>query len=75
MDYILHRLFQYFNFQQSILDGKNIDVPKLMDTWIMQMGYPVVRFDYNRKLGVLNLSQTHFLMDENADVTRSSPFK
>ena len=44
--------------------GLDIDVTKVMNTWIHQMGYPVVKFEYtNSKLDVC---QSHFLIDPEA---------
>ncbi|XP_077329964.1 aminopeptidase N-like [Lithobates pipiens] len=49
----------------------NNKVSDIMDTWVLQMGFPVVTVDTT--LGVL--SQRHFLLDPDSVVTRPSPFE
>lgn len=53
----------------------NISLPAsledIMNRWILQMGFPVVTID--TKTG--SISQKHFLLDKNAQVTTQSPFK
>lgn len=44
---------------------------EIMNHWILQMGFPVVTI--NTKTG--SISQKHFLLDKNAQVTTHSPFK
>lgn len=46
------------------------DVKTIMDRWILQMGFPVITLD--TKTG--NVSQKHFLLDRDSNVTRPSDF-
>lgn len=46
-------------------------VHNIMNTWILQMGFPVVTI--NTDTG--NVTQMHFLLDPESNVTTSSPFK
>ncbi|XP_020820815.1 aminopeptidase N [Phascolarctos cinereus] len=47
-----------------------VSVQEIMDRWILQMGFPVLKLDTTT--GVL--SQQHFLLDPTSNVTRSSQF-
>lgn len=42
-----------------------------MDRWILQMGFPLITVD--TKTG--DISQQHFLLDPDPNVTRPSEFK
>ncbi|KAJ8035811.1 Aminopeptidase N [Holothuria leucospilota] len=42
------------------------DVKKIMDTWTLQMGYPVINITRNDKM--LTATQSHFLIDPNSEV-------
>uniref|UniRef100_A0A8C2X9K7 Aminopeptidase n=1 Tax=Cyclopterus lumpus TaxID=8103 RepID=A0A8C2X9K7_CYCLU len=46
-------------------------VKNIMNTWVLQMGFPVVTI--NTTTGVV--SQEHFLLDPDSEVTAVSPFK
>ena len=48
----------------------------MMDTWTLQMGYPVLTFT-EKNGSVYTVSQERFLYDRNANVTskHNSPFK
>uniref|UniRef100_A0A3Q2YZT4 Aminopeptidase n=1 Tax=Hippocampus comes TaxID=109280 RepID=A0A3Q2YZT4_HIPCM len=46
-------------------------VHNIMNTWVLQMGFPVVTI--NATTGVI--SQKHFLLDPDSEVTAPSPFK
>uniref|UniRef100_A0AAQ4RQ15 Aminopeptidase n=1 Tax=Gasterosteus aculeatus aculeatus TaxID=481459 RepID=A0AAQ4RQ15_GASAC len=46
-------------------------VENIMNTWVLQMGFPVVTI--NTTSGVV--SQEHFLLDPDSEVTAVSPFK
>ena len=53
-----------------------MDVKTVMDTWTLQMGFPLVTI--KRKVGDPGkavATQKHFLLDPNANVTTQSPFK
>jgi aminopeptidase N len=41
-----------------------------MDRWILQMGFPVITVDTDSG----RISQEHFLLDSEANVTRPSEF-
>ena len=61
---------------QAIAEGSDINVPEVMDTWVLQMGYPVVTVNVNRQSGSAQISQKHFLMDDTKepDPKYPSPF-
>ena len=54
-----------FGFQQAQLDGKNLDVKAIMDTWTLQMNYPVVTLTQSDRDNV-KVTQTRFLRDRTA---------
>ncbi|CAH2274216.1 aminopeptidase N, partial [Pelobates cultripes] len=45
-------------------------VARIMDTWVLQMGFPVVTVDTTTGL----ITQKHFLLDPGSNVTRPSEF-
>ena len=45
-----------------------------MNTWIRQMGYPLVTAAIGDD-GMLHLTQKHFLLNPDQNVTRESPFE
>ncbi len=68
----------FFNisiYQQADEEGKAINVREVMNTWILQMGYPVVNFTLDRENNRITLTQKHFLIDPHAQVTKPSPYK
>ena len=40
---------------------------KIMDTWTLNMGYPLVSFD-RLDISTVNVSQKHFLIDPDSPV-------
>ncbi|CAM9811780.1 unnamed protein product [Lampetra fluviatilis] len=60
--------------QQQAVDKNNVNLPKtvkeIMDTWTLQMGYPVIKLDTSNG----KVTQNHFLIDPEAVVERPSPF-
>lgn len=52
-----------------------MDVKTIMDTWTLQMGFPVVTIKRVNKTNKGIARQKHFLLDPNAVVKESSPFK
>lgn len=52
-----------------------MDVKTIMDTWTLQMGFPVVTIKRVKKTNKAIAKQKHFLLDPNAVVKESSPFK
>lgn len=60
--------------QKSEEDGGNINVSAVMNTWILQMGYPVVTFDYEFGTNQIGISQQHYLLDPTLNVTQASPY-
>ncbi|XP_039989347.1 aminopeptidase N-like [Xiphias gladius] len=59
---------------QMAVDANGTQLPdtvhSIMNTWVLQMGFPVVTIDTNT--GVV--SQEHFLLDPDSEVTAPSPF-
>ncbi|ELU00955.1 hypothetical protein CAPTEDRAFT_209320 [Capitella teleta] len=60
--------------EQAKLEGKDIDVRGIMATWIRQMGYPVVNFTYDSATGDVKVTQEHFLLDRDQEMTTTSEF-
>lgn len=56
------------------VDASNVTLPRnvsdIMDTWVLQMGFPVVTIDTVNG----RLTQKHFLLDPESTVDRPSPF-
>ena len=52
-----------------------MDVKTIMDTWTLQMGFPVVTIKRVGNSDKATATQKHFLLDPNANVTVKSPFK
>ena len=52
-------------FKASNKSGSNIDVAEVMDTWTLQMGFPVVNVTEDG--GKIVLKQQRFLADPNAN--------
>ncbi|XP_069840571.1 aminopeptidase Ey-like [Dendropsophus ebraccatus] len=59
---------------QKVVDDKNVQlenkIEDIMNTWVLQMGFPVVTIDTTRGF----VEQKHFLLDPNATVTRPSDY-
>ncbi|OCT86838.1 aminopeptidase Ey [Xenopus laevis] len=47
-----------------------LTINQIMDTWVLQMGFPVVKID----TATGTVTQKHFLLDPDSVVTRPSPF-
>lgn len=66
--------FMFSDAQQAVDDAK-VDLPKsvqdIMNTWVLQMGFPVVTIDTASG----SVSQKHFLLDPDSIVTAPSPYK
>ena len=62
---------------QARTEGSDVSVPEVMDTWVLQMGYPVVTVNINRQSESAQISQKHFLMDDTKepDPKYPSPFR
>lgn len=62
------------HLQEAVDNQSAIQLPfpvrKIMDRWILQMGFPVITVD--TKTG--DISQQHFLLDSESTVTRPSEF-
>ena len=53
---------------QARMEGSDVSVPEVMDTWVLQMGYPVVTVNINRQSGSAQISHgKHFLMDDTKE--------
>ena len=66
----------YFYLKESCVQGSCKSVKQMMDTWTLQMGYPVLNI--TKKSGnKYTVSQERFLYDRKANVTSKykSPFK
>lgn len=48
-----------------------IDVKSVMDTWTLQMGYPVITVKKNKKEKYAILTQKHFLIDVDTKIQKS----
>ncbi|KAM3925883.1 aminopeptidase N-like [Leptodactylus fuscus] len=64
-----------WNHLQVAIDRNNFQlenqrIEAIMNTWILQMGFPVVTIDTTRGF----VEQKHFLLDPNATVTQPSEF-
>lgn len=63
-----------WNHLQTAVDNHKYPLPAsvstIMDRWILQMGFPVVTVDTTTG----TISQKHFLLDPQSNVTRPSPF-
>ena len=46
----------------------------IMDTWIIQQNYPLVKLTVNSDEQTLTVEQSHFLYDTNATLSEESPF-
>ncbi|XP_053575340.1 aminopeptidase N-like [Bombina bombina] len=64
----------WFHLQKAVEKHPSVTLPgrvsDIMDTWVLQMGFPVVTIDTTTG----NINQTHFLLDPDAVVTRPSPY-
>lgn len=61
--------------EASKLNGKDYNVSEIMSTWILQMGFPVVKVE--KSSSSYKLTQKRFLIDPNPDLSKSkftSPF-
>nr|CAD7453868.1 unnamed protein product [Timema tahoe] len=63
--------------EQLLLDSPDADlnVKTVMDTWINQMGYPVVTVTRNYSSASASVSQERFLIQRNPDSTDSHDYK
>ncbi|XP_066270939.1 thyrotropin-releasing hormone-degrading ectoenzyme-like [Branchiostoma lanceolatum] len=52
-------------------DGRNVQVKEVMDTWTLQMGFPVVTVTRDYSNGRVTVSQRHFLYDPEVNVSNS----
>jgi len=62
---------------QAHMDGalpKDLTVKKIMDTWTLQMGYPVVDVNFNAD-GTADLKQERFLLVKNENSTDKHDYK
>lgn len=53
-----------WHFQQSRTDGHPVNVKAVMDTWTLQMNYPLVTVTV--KNGMVNVKQSRFLKNKDA---------
>ncbi|XP_055335825.1 aminopeptidase N-like [Paramacrobiotus metropolitanus] len=74
--------FSYSNAEQDDLwrhlteagrqDGKYVDIKMVMDSWTLQMGYPVVTITQDHVNKLVKFYQQHFFLDNNATVEADS---
>ncbi|XP_035660881.1 aminopeptidase N-like [Branchiostoma floridae] len=63
---IQEQLWEEFT-QALAQDGQSdLNVKSMMDTWTLQMGYPVVTFTRDYSSGKMDVTQQHFLKDASA---------
>ena len=55
-----------FYLKASAADGDNVNVAEVMDTWTLQMGFPVVNVS-SRSGSEIILKQQRFLADPDAN--------
>lgn len=76
MEIFLNRT--YFSLLQASKDaGQNYNVTEVMNSWVLQMNFPVVNVDKMND-GTFKLSQSRFLRDKNPDLSKSkftSPYE
>eukprot|EP00058_Branchiostoma_floridae_P012543 XP_002598031.1 hypothetical protein BRAFLDRAFT_221575 [Branchiostoma floridae] len=53
-------------FTQVINGQSDLNVKSMMDTWTLQMGYPVITFTRDYSSGKMDVTQQHFLKDASA---------
>ena len=56
------------------MQSASIDVKEVMDTWTLQMGFPLVTIE-KRKDGKFLAKQEHFLVNPNVKPALESPYK
>lgn len=60
---------------QQAVKANNVSLPRpvydIMNRWVLQMGFPVVTIDTTTG----QVSQKHFLLDAESNVTVESPYK
>ncbi|XP_064646003.1 aminopeptidase N-like isoform X2 [Lineus longissimus] len=49
--------------QAALADNVNVNVTKVMNTWILQMGFPVITVTRDYVTGTAQATQKHFLVD------------
>ena len=66
----------FVNIKQAQLDKIPLPatVEEIMNTWTLQMGFPVINIKQTNNNSFI-ISQSHFLLDSSAKPTESSPYK
>ncbi|XP_048581683.1 glutamyl aminopeptidase-like [Nematostella vectensis] len=59
---------------EALGETSKTDVKTIMDTWTLQMGFPVVKVGRVGDSNKARLTQKHFLLDPGANVTIASPY-
>ncbi|XP_013180265.1 PREDICTED: glutamyl aminopeptidase-like isoform X2 [Papilio xuthus] len=67
---LLSSLEPYFK-----MDNPNLNLSYIMDTWIKQMGYPVLNVKFSGEPNTFVVTQTRFLLDPDAIQNDDSQFK
>jgi aminopeptidase N len=52
--------------------GQTVNVSRVMDTWTLQMGLPVVEVNYNGETGLATLRQKRFFGSQGAEKKAAS---
>lgn len=62
-------------FYRQAVTANNLSLPRhvneIMNRWVLQMGFPVVTID----TATGRVSQDHFLLDPDSEVTVKSPYR
>lgn len=81
----IHNYLDAYKFKNARTDdlwshlnevSKDIDVRTFMETWTLQMGYPMISVVVNKENKTLKFTQRRFLSDPEAQYDESSsPFR
>ena len=64
-------LVDLFFLQQLTSEGIPLDIEKIMNTWTLQMGYPVVTISRNGN--VAKVTQNYFRLDPSKEMSTKYP--
>lgn len=73
LNLITHGWYETCWFQQSKSDGRDLDVKMIMDTWVLQMNYPVVMVKRTGE-NQLTVTQERFVIDTDSSKKFNSTF-
>ncbi len=49
--------------------ARNFSIPEMMDTWTLQMGYPIIVFEQQNATNIYTIRQEKFLKATNVRIT------